>query len=226
MHHGAAAGGEHQITLAHQFIRGLKAGCFDADHQILRCAHLLQRATHQVTDFFVGQLGPRVRCDNDRVAAFDSVNAFDHGSGFRVGRWRQRADHAQWLGENADIAFRIFLNDTDGLVMNDVQECRARLTLDLQEFTVVVAELGFINGELSNLFRHAGSGHGPHHCSDQRVDLLLRVVFDLFLRGARSRNQIRDKCLGVTIILRHDGPSPNYQKNRERRVNRPDASCQ
>ena len=54
--------------------------------------------------------------------------------------------------------------------------------------------------------------HGPHHRSDQRIDLLLRIVLDLLLSGARSRNQIRDKCLGVTIILRHDGLSPNHQK--------------
>ncbi len=98
--------------------------------------------------------------------------------------------------------------------MNDVEERCAGLALDLQELTVVVAELGLINGELGNLFRHTGSGHGPHHGPDQRIDLLLRIVLDLFLRGARSRNQIRDKCLGVIITLRHDGPSPNHLKPR------------
>ena len=96
--------------------------------------------------------------------------------------------------------------------MNDVEECRAGLALYLQEFAVVVAELGFINGELGNFFRHARPRHGPHHRPDQRIDLLLRIVLDLLLRGARARDQIRDKCLGVTIILRHDGPSPNHQK--------------
>ena len=85
MHHGTAAGGKYQIALAHEFVSGFEARRFDTDHQVLRCAHFLQRGAHQVTDLFIGQLGPRVGRDDDRVAAFDGVNAFDHGGGFRVG---------------------------------------------------------------------------------------------------------------------------------------------
>ena len=96
--------------------------------------------------------------------------------------------------------------------MNNVEEGRAGLALDLQELTVVVAELGLINGELGDFFRNARPRHGPHHRPDQGIDLLLRIVLDLLLRGARSLDQVRDKCLGVTILLRHDGPSPNHQK--------------
>ena len=96
--------------------------------------------------------------------------------------------------------------------MNDVEEGRAGLALDLQELAVIVAKLGLINGELGNFFRNARPRHGPHHRPDQRIDLLLRIVLDLLLSGARSRNQTCDKCLGVTVILRHDGPSPNHQK--------------
>ena len=88
----------------------------------------------------------------------------------------------------------------------------AGFALDLQEFAVVVAELGFIDSELGNLFCHTRPRHGPHHGPDQRIDLLLRIVLDLFLSGARSRDQIGNKCLGVTNMLRHDGPSPNHQK--------------
>ena len=184
MHHGTAPGSEHQVALAHQFIGGLEARGFDADHQILGCAHFLQRGAHQVTDFFVGQLGSWVGRNNDRIPAFDGVNAFDNGGRFRVGRGRQCADYSQRLGEDANVALGIFLNDANGLVVNDVEEGGAGFALDLQEFAVVVAELGFIDSELGNLFCHTRPRHGPHHGSDQRIDLLLRIVLDLFLCGA------------------------------------------
>ena len=122
--------------------------------QIFRCAHFLERGAHQVTDFLVGQLGPQVGRNNDRVPAFDGVDALDNGGRFRVCRGRQRANHAQRLGEHTNITLGIFFNDPHGLVVNNVEQCRAGFALYLQKFAVVVAELGFIDGKLGNLFRH------------------------------------------------------------------------
>ena len=56
---------------------------------------------------------------------------------------------------------------------------------------------GFIDGVLGNRLGNVFLGYGPDHATDQAVDLFLRVIFDLRLRGTAARNQNGDlACFG------------------------------
>jgi hypothetical protein len=71
LHHRRAAGGEDAVALAHQLVGLLDRRRVDAHHEVGRRAHLDDRRAHQVADQLVGQLGARVRRDDDRIAALD-----------------------------------------------------------------------------------------------------------------------------------------------------------
>ena len=104
--HRAAAGGEDAVALPHQLVGLLERRRVDRDDEIGRRAHLDQRLAHLVADELVGELGARVRRDDDRVAALDRVDRLDDRRRLGVGRGRQRADHADRLGELDDVRAR------------------------------------------------------------------------------------------------------------------------
>ncbi len=187
--------------MPHQLVRALEAGCLDADDEVFRSAHFLQCRTHEVTDLLVGQLCPWVWRDDNRIAAFNGVNALNDGGRFGVGRGCQRTNNAERLRQHANISLRIFLDHANGLVVDNIEQGRASFTLYFEELTVVVTQLGLINRELRNLLGDPGARYRPDHGSDQRIDLLLRVVLYLLLRRSGTRNQLRDIRLGVATIL-------------------------
>ena len=130
-----------------------------------------------------------MRCDDDGIPAFDGVNGFNHRSCFGISRRCKGTDHTHGLRDFYDVALRIFFQDADGLVIDDVHQCCSRLALDLKEFPVVVPKLSLINRELSNLFGDARLGDRPNHRANQIINLFLGVVFDLLLRRARPLNE-------------------------------------
>ncbi len=132
--------------------------------------------------------------DDDGIAALDRIDSLDHRGRFRVGGRRQRTDHANGLGNLDDVALLVFLDDTHGLVGQDVHQRGAGLDENLGEFAVVVTELGLVEGVLGDHFRNTGLGTGPHHGLHQLVDLFLGVVLDLGLSLASALHQ----CLDVT----------------------------
>ena len=196
-HHRPTASCQHAVTLAHHFVGLFHRGGFNLDHQIGRSAHLDQSFAHEVTDHLVGDLGARVGRDDDRVAALDGRNRLDHRGRLGVGRGGQCADHTDRLGDLDQIACLVFLDHTYRLVVDDVHQCGAGLAEDLEVLAVIIAELGFIDGVLGNRLGNVFLGYGPDHATDQAVDLFLRVIFDLRLRGTAARNQNGDlACFG------------------------------
>ena len=155
-------------------------------------AHLDERRAHLVDDQLVGELGARMGGDDDRVAALDRVDRLDHRRRLGVGRRRERADHADRLGEDDDLALGIFLDDADRLVVDNVHQGGAGLAEDLEIFAVIIAELGLLDGVAGDLLGDARAGDRPDHRADQFVHPLLRRMLDLGLRRARPRDQAGD----------------------------------
>ena len=182
LHHRRAAGGEDAVALPHQLFGLVERRRLDRDDEVGRRAHLDQRLAHLVDDQLVGQLGARVRRDDDGVAALDRVDRLDHRRRLGVGRGRKRADHADRLGEHDDVPLRIFLDHADRLVVDDVHQGGAGLAEDLEIFAVIIAELGLLDGVAGDLLGGAGLGDRPDHRPDQLVDPLLRGMLDLGLR--------------------------------------------
>ncbi len=190
--HRPAAGGEDAVALLHQLVGLVERRRVDADDEVGRRAHGDQRLAHLVADELVGELGARVRGDDDRVPALDRVDRLDHRRRLGVGGRRQRADHADRLGDDDDLALGIFLEHADRLVAQYVHQGGAGLAEDLEIFALVIAEPGLVDGEAGDLLGDAGARDRPDHGADQRVDLLLAVMLDLLLRRARPRDQAGD----------------------------------
>ncbi|MFD2136592.1 hypothetical protein ACFSLT_18380 [Novosphingobium resinovorum] len=104
----------------------------------------------------------------------------------------ERTDHADGLRQLDDVALGDLVDNADRLVVDDVVKGGAGLDRDLLELALVVAELGFLDGLAGDFLVHAGLAHGVDHAADPGIDLLLRGVLDLRLRGARTGDQFGD----------------------------------
>ena len=67
------------------------------------------------------------------------MNAFDDWCRLRIGGGRERANDTEWLRQYSDIAFCIFLNDANRLVINDIEQCGAGFALNFKKLTVVIS---------------------------------------------------------------------------------------
>ena len=91
------------------------------------------------------------------------MNALDHGRRLRIGGGCEGANHTKWLRQYSDIAFWIFLNHANRLVINDIEQRRAGFALNFEKLAVVIAQLRLIDRKLCNVLGDTWSRNRPHH---------------------------------------------------------------
>ena len=122
------------------------------------------------------------------------MNGFNDRGGLRIGRWRECANNAHRFCDFDEISLDVFFKDANGLVMDDIHQRCPSFSLNLKELAGVVAKLGFIDGELSDVLGDARTGNGPDHGSDQVIHLLLSVMFYRVLSRSRASNELGNFC--------------------------------
>lgn len=118
---------------------------------------------------------------DDRIATFHGMYRFDYRRRLRIGRGGQCTDNTYGLGNFHNRALRMLFYNANRFVVDNVHQSGAGLALNLEEFAVVIAELGFVHSKLGEFLRHPRTSDGPDHGAYQIVDLLLAVVLNLLL---------------------------------------------
>ena len=74
--------------------------------------HLNEGVAHLVDDGHIDEFRTGVRCDHDRIAAFDCIDTLDDGRCLGIRRGGQGANNANRLTNLDDVALEVLFDDT------------------------------------------------------------------------------------------------------------------
>ena len=132
--------------------------------------------------------------ENDRVLAFEGIDAVADFGVAGIGHRHQAGDDAHGLGIFDDAFGMVLFDDAHGFGAQRVAQDAVQLEA-LARPAGAIAQPAFIHAHIGEAGKGLFVGQRPAHCLDQPIHPRLVVIGNLFQGDARARNQILDGLL-------------------------------